>query len=187
MLQAPLDVGPHGVYRDLESLGDLPRRYVLVEPEEDDRPTGVFQREYRFDDGPRWSTTIAEQRRKARYIARCFAQIRDFLILGRKPTLAALSRDPALELFDAEFELTLPGTIGENNADTVVGNNLTWELSFSDDAEALSATSTLGGSNSAFIIGGGAVVLVAAVGAGVAVTRRRKGKTEREAIDRAGI
>lgn len=70
------------------------------------RQFGLYHREYRFDDGPRWSTTITEQRRKARYTARCFAQIRDFLIRGRKPTLASLSRDPVLRLFDAEFVRT---------------------------------------------------------------------------------
>jgi len=64
------------------------------------RQFGLYHREYRFDDGPRWSTTIPEQRRKAREIVRCFAQIRDALVEGRRPPLRSLSRDPVLGLFD---------------------------------------------------------------------------------------
>ena len=37
------------------------------------RQFGLYHREYRFDDGPRWSTTIPEQKAKARGIVRCFA------------------------------------------------------------------------------------------------------------------
>jgi len=70
------------------------------------RQFGLYHREYRFDDGPRWSTTIPEQRRKARYIVQCFAQIRDLLIEGRKPTLGSLTHDPVLETFDREFDRT---------------------------------------------------------------------------------
>jgi uncharacterized protein YdiU (UPF0061 family) len=70
------------------------------------RQFGLYHREYRFDDGPRWSTTIPEQRRKARHIVQCFAQIRDLLIEGKKPTLKSLSNDPVLEVFDREFEET---------------------------------------------------------------------------------
>ena len=40
------------------------------------RQFGLFHREYRFDDGPRWSTSIVEQRNKARYIVQTFAQAR---------------------------------------------------------------------------------------------------------------
>ena len=47
------------------------------------RQFGLYHREYRFDDGPRWSTTIPEQRAKARGIVRCFAQIADALITGQ--------------------------------------------------------------------------------------------------------
>jgi hypothetical protein len=70
------------------------------------RQFGLFHREYRFDDGPRWSTTIVEQRRKARQIVRTFAQIRDYLITGSKPTLASLAGDPVLATFDREFQAT---------------------------------------------------------------------------------
>jgi hypothetical protein len=68
------------------------------------RQFGLYHREYRYDDGPRWSTTIPEQRRKARHIVQCFAQIRDFLISGRKRPLKAFHRDPVVTLFDAAFD-----------------------------------------------------------------------------------
>jgi len=70
------------------------------------RQFGLFHREYRYDDGPRFSTTITEQRRQARVLVRSAAQIRDFLVTGVKPPLATLDRDPVLALFDAEFEAT---------------------------------------------------------------------------------
>ena len=70
------------------------------------RQFGLYHREYRFDDGPRWSTTIPEQRRKARHIVQCFAQIRDLMIVGEKPILGSLSGDPVLEIFDREFDRT---------------------------------------------------------------------------------
>jgi hypothetical protein len=67
------------------------------------RQFGLFHREYRFDDGPRWSTSILEQRRKARYIVQSFAQIRDFIMNGRKKPLHDFSDDPVLRLFDETF------------------------------------------------------------------------------------
>lgn len=67
------------------------------------RQFGLYHREYRFDDGPRWSTTIPEQRSKARWIVRNFAQMRDYLIEGRKPSLRSLRRDPMLRLFDESY------------------------------------------------------------------------------------
>jgi len=70
------------------------------------RQFGLYHREYRFDDDDRWSTTIPEQRVKARFIAQCFAQIRDFVSTGRKRPLATFRRDPVLRIFDAEFAAT---------------------------------------------------------------------------------
>jgi hypothetical protein len=67
------------------------------------RQFGLFHREYRFDDGARWSTSLAEQRRKARYIVQCFAQIRDFIVSGRKKPLRNYASDPAVRLFDETF------------------------------------------------------------------------------------
>ena len=68
------------------------------------RQFGLYHREYRFDDVDRFSTTLPEQRRKARAIVQNFAQIRDFLIRGRKRPLASYARDRVLRRFDAEFE-----------------------------------------------------------------------------------
>jgi hypothetical protein len=70
------------------------------------RQFGLFHREYRFDDGPRWSTTLVEQRRKARDLARAFAQVRDFLVTGIKRPLSSFRRDPVLRLFDAAYRET---------------------------------------------------------------------------------
>ena len=67
------------------------------------RQFGLFHREYRFDDGPRWSTSILEQRRSARYIVQSFAQIRDFIVTGRKKLLRNYLHDPAVRLFDETF------------------------------------------------------------------------------------
>ena len=68
------------------------------------RQFGLFHREYRFEDVDRMSTTLVEQRRKARALVRTFVQIRELLLTGRKPPLASLSRDPVLSLFDVTFE-----------------------------------------------------------------------------------
>ncbi|ANM31000.1 hypothetical protein ABI59_17595 [Acidobacteria bacterium Mor1] len=67
------------------------------------RQFGLFHREYRFDDGPRWSTSIVEQRRKARYIVQTFAQVRDFLIDGQKRPLAGYRDDEVVRRFDDIF------------------------------------------------------------------------------------
>ena len=68
------------------------------------RQFGLFHREYRFDDGPRWSTSLVEQRSKARHIVKTFAQIRDFLIDGKKQPLSHYGDDKVVELFDRTFE-----------------------------------------------------------------------------------
>ncbi|MFN7967264.1 MAG: hypothetical protein U0V87_16425 [Acidobacteriota bacterium] len=70
------------------------------------RQFGLFHREYRFDDGPIWSTTITEQRLMARRIVQQFAQIRDWLISGKRKPLQRYRRDRALRRFDAAFEKT---------------------------------------------------------------------------------
>jgi len=70
------------------------------------RQFGLYHREYRFDDGPRWSTTIPEQRGKTRLMVQNFAQIRDFLIEGKRSPLRSFASDPVLRLFDAEFDAT---------------------------------------------------------------------------------
>ena len=70
------------------------------------RQFGLFYSEYRYDDVDRFSTRLPEQRHKARYIVQCFAQIRDFLVTGRKRRIRRFRNDPVLKLFDQEFERT---------------------------------------------------------------------------------
>jgi len=50
------------------------------------------------------STSIPEQKRKARQIVQRFVQIRDLLLDGELRALSTLANDPVLELFDREFE-----------------------------------------------------------------------------------
>lgn len=70
------------------------------------RQFGLFHHEYRYDDVERYSTTIPEQRAKARYVVRCFAQIVDFLLTGKKKNIHRFSRDPTMKLFDSVYQWT---------------------------------------------------------------------------------
>lgn len=67
------------------------------------RQFGLFHHEYRYDDVDRMSTTIVEQRQKARYIVQTMAQLVDFLISGRKSPLAGFRRSAATAAFDRRF------------------------------------------------------------------------------------
>jgi hypothetical protein len=67
------------------------------------RQFGLFHAEYRYDDVQRYSTTILEQRQKARYIVQCFAQIADFLITGKKKSLQQFKHHELLKYFDSNF------------------------------------------------------------------------------------
>ncbi len=68
------------------------------------RQFGLYHHSYRFKDTDRYSTSIPEQRRKARQIVQRFVQIREFLLTGDVPSLADVKDDPVLERFDREFE-----------------------------------------------------------------------------------
>lgn len=68
------------------------------------RQFGLYHRDYRFEDLDRYSTSLPEQKRKARQIAQRFAQIRDLLLTGSLTPLARYRHDPVLEIFDASFE-----------------------------------------------------------------------------------
>lgn len=68
------------------------------------RQFGLYHHTYRFADSDRMSTSIPEQKRKARDIVRRFAQIRDLLLDGERTALSSLKDDPVLELFDDEFK-----------------------------------------------------------------------------------
>ncbi|MDJ0952941.1 MAG: hypothetical protein QNJ81_04620 [Acidimicrobiia bacterium] len=96
--------------------------------------------------------------------------------------------DPSVilgDLFEVRFNLTMPGSITEHNADSVNGNTLTWELEFAEEGQTLMAVSTVGGGSSALLIAGIAVAAVAVIGAGVAIARRRKGDAAVEAVTSA--
>lgn len=67
------------------------------------RQFGLFHAEYRYDDVQRYSTTILEQRQKARYIVQCFAQIADFLTTGKKKSLSQFRNHDTIKLFDRHF------------------------------------------------------------------------------------
>jgi uncharacterized protein YdiU (UPF0061 family) len=68
------------------------------------RQFGLYHHSYRFADSDRMSTSIPEQKRKARQIVQRFVQIRDLLLDGSPPALSTLRDDPVLERFDREFE-----------------------------------------------------------------------------------
>jgi uncharacterized protein YdiU (UPF0061 family) len=68
------------------------------------RQFGLYHHSYRFADVDRMSTSIPQQKRKARQIVQRFAQIRELLISGRLVPLARLKTDRVLELYDREFE-----------------------------------------------------------------------------------
>ena len=68
------------------------------------RQFGLYHHEYRFDDTDRWSTTIPEQKRKAKYIVKTFIQMSDFLVRGKKKPIQNFTRHKLLKVFDQEFE-----------------------------------------------------------------------------------
>jgi len=68
------------------------------------RQFGLFHSEYRYDDVQRFSTTILEQKQKARYIVQSFAQIADFLVKKKKRPIGEFRGHPALKLFEETFE-----------------------------------------------------------------------------------
>ncbi len=67
------------------------------------RQFGLFHAEYRYDDVERYSTTILEQRQKARYIVQCFIQIADFLSTKKKKSLSHFSKHAIMQYFDKNF------------------------------------------------------------------------------------
>ena len=71
------------------------------------RQFGLYHHEYRFDDTDRWSTTIPEQKRKARYIVQTFIQMSDYLASRQKKPIQHFTRHKLLKVFDQEFEQNL--------------------------------------------------------------------------------
>lgn len=68
------------------------------------RQFGLFHREYRYDDVERMSTTIAEQKNKAKYTVQVFVQMVDFLITKRKKGINHYASHAVLHYFDEVFE-----------------------------------------------------------------------------------
>ena len=68
------------------------------------RQFGLFHSEYRYDDVERYSTSIVEQKSKARYIVQTFAQMVDYLLTGKKKNIKDYAEDRAVKEFDEIFE-----------------------------------------------------------------------------------
>jgi len=71
------------------------------------RQFGLYHHEYRYDDVDRMSTTIPEQKQKARMIVQNFAQMREFLETGKKRALDGFRNDSIVKLFDEHFKQCL--------------------------------------------------------------------------------
>jgi len=67
------------------------------------RQFGLFHHEYRYDDVERFSTTILEQKNKARCIIQSFAQATDYLQTGIKRKMNDFKTHPILKQFDEHF------------------------------------------------------------------------------------
>ena len=70
------------------------------------RQFGLYHHCYRYDDVDKFSTTITQQKKKAKYIVQTFAQLADFLITKRKKNLKTFHKHKILQLFDEMFEQT---------------------------------------------------------------------------------
>ncbi len=68
------------------------------------RQFGMFHSEYRYDDDDRFSTSILEQRDKARYIVQTFIQLIDYIQSGEKKNINDFKKHKVLDVFDDSFE-----------------------------------------------------------------------------------
>lgn len=75
-----------------------------------------------------------------------------------------------VDQFELTFTLTLPGKVGQNNADRKEGNKLIWDLSTEEPTE-ISAESSVSGVSPILLIGGGGIILAA--GATYLFSRRK--------------
>lgn len=71
------------------------------------RQFGLRHDEYRYDDVQRFSTSLNEQKSKARQIVQVFAQMTDFLLTGSKKPVSRFRQNAALKIFDTEFKNSL--------------------------------------------------------------------------------
>src|SRR5690606_14401807 len=65
---------------------------------------GLRHDQYRYDDVDRYSTTLNEQKKKARLIIQVFAQMVDYLETGDKKPLTGFKRHKSLKRFDELFQ-----------------------------------------------------------------------------------
>jgi len=68
------------------------------------RQFGLFHSEYRYDDVERYSTTIVEQKQKAKYLVQTFAQMFDYLKTSQKKNIKEFSSHSSMTKFDEIFE-----------------------------------------------------------------------------------
>lgn len=67
------------------------------------RQFGLRHDLYRYDDVERFSTSLNEQKHKARLIAQVFVQMADYLNTGEKKSLKHFDKHPTLQEFDQAF------------------------------------------------------------------------------------
>ncbi len=67
------------------------------------RQFGLYHHEYRYDDVQRWSTSIKEQKQKARYIVQTFAQIVDYIKNEKKRSIDDYKNHHAVQSFEKRF------------------------------------------------------------------------------------
>jgi len=67
------------------------------------RQFGLYHSEYRFDDDDRFSTSIPEQKSKAKYTVQCFAQIVDYLKNKKRKPIAQFSGTKWSKDFEVSF------------------------------------------------------------------------------------
>jgi uncharacterized protein YdiU (UPF0061 family) len=68
------------------------------------RQFGLFHHKYRYDDIDRFSTTIVQQKTKAKYIVQTFIQLIDFVTSGQKKNIKHFAHHRLLKRFDQIYE-----------------------------------------------------------------------------------
>jgi len=67
------------------------------------RQFGLFHSDYRYDDVERYSTSIIEQKSKAKYTVQTFAQLVDFLKTGERKSIRKFAKSFAVKNFETVF------------------------------------------------------------------------------------
>jgi hypothetical protein len=69
------------------------------------RQFGIRHDKYRYDDIERFSTTLGEQKHKAKLLVQTFVQISDYIVTGKKKPLKRFLNHDTVKAFTARFEL----------------------------------------------------------------------------------